>query len=213
MKHRNRIFLAGLIIVSVVIVFFIQRSHQTNNIAHPINQSEDDIIIGKSNSDNTLFVFYNYNCSHCQRFFNDFNLFSNDTILNELNLKIVLKPLATSLSDEEYYALQTLIGLNLHGDPNKLHQLFLHNYNIIYRKEFLELSEIYINDNPGFAEHLFNNKEYQNLKSNLLQFNLNKFNATPTFIINNRKFKGYKNKKSFIEIINKQLSLCVQNDL
>ncbi|MCU4177730.1 DsbA family protein [Carboxylicivirga sp. N1Y90] len=195
-----------LIAIAATIVLFNFNSKSKNNIEFPISHNEADIIVGENSSSNTIFVFFNYNCKYCQRFLNDFKLFSNDSTLKDLDVKIILKPLAMSQSQSEYHALQTLIGLYLYGNPSKVHDLFLHNYNIIYRKEFFGLTDVFINDNPSFAEFLLNNEDYIYLKTNLLQFNMNKLDVTPTFIINNRKFKGYKNKKSFLKRLIKELN-------
>lgn len=208
MKSKKTVLtlILSLLLTIIILLILHFETEDKNEIVFPISSNIEDIVIGKNSATNSLIVFYSYNCKYCKNFFIDFSPFTDDSLLKKFDLKIILKPLAMSQSESEFYALQTLIGLYLHGDPLKIHQLFLHNYNIAFRDEFIELTDKFINDNPNFAESLLKNDDYTYLKKNLVEFNINNLKVTPTFIINNRKFKGYKDKATFEKLLRKEIN-------
>jgi protein-disulfide isomerase len=207
MKTKRVVFvlLAVLGVFLGTICYFIFFQERQATIDYRLIIAEDDIVIGSLSANHSLFIFYSYNCEHCQRFFFDSASILNDSLLQSMDLNIVLKPLAMSQTKKEYFALQTLSCLYKYGSPEKVHQLLLHNYSIIYRNEFSELTDIYIQSNPDMAECLLNNNEYSYLKKNWLEFRILKLEATPAFVINQHVYKGYKNHQTLLHLLRKEI--------
>ncbi len=182
----------------------------TAQLSSPITLNELDIIYGQESSKQDLFLFFNYNCMHCQAFFNE----AFDTVKKEFidqgKIRLILKPLEVEQHPDVLYALQTAVCINRFGSFNELHELLLYNPMVVYSDEFKNLVDDFINSNAHLAECLLDNNDYSYLKNNILDFYKNNMTATPTFVINNNIYKGFKDTQTLIKIIRKELKNTTQ---
>lgn len=181
------------------------RLKPSNQVSEPITLHQLDIVIGDEAAQTKLFLFFNYNCSYCRRFFNEALDILQMELINDGKLAIVLKPVEIEQQVDVMYALQTGVCLNKHGSFKEFHELLLYNPMVVYTEEFKELVDGYIDANTDLAECLLANTEYSYLKKNLLDFYKNNMTATPTFVINNNIYKGFKDAPTLMKIIRKEL--------
>ncbi|WP_430810421.1 MULTISPECIES: thioredoxin domain-containing protein [unclassified Carboxylicivirga] len=160
-----------------------------------------DIVLGNPTAKNNVIVFFDYNCTYCQQFIKEVYPELQRGVFEKYDLKITLRLVCRSTDVKATAAYQTAICLyQAGGDYMKLHQLLMHEPAIIYSDYFTQIREDYIHSNELLAECILN-KENEDVKRNIFQFQHLETRGTPTFIVGNNVIKGFKNKQVFESIV------------
>ncbi len=201
-KYVAITFLLGLIVASIV---FYRNYYKTEYVKTPIHKSNLDISYGSDNAPIKIFLFMDYSCVHCRNFMvNIFPKLKNEYIDKELvqfNVKIIT--FANSFQLQNAY--KTLLCLNQHGNFEELNMLLLQELEVVFSTEFNELVEDYIDRNSFFADCLLTGESEDYLNRNLGLFFSNQFSSTPTFVVNDKIYKGFMEFEEMQKIIDKEL--------
>jgi protein-disulfide isomerase len=167
----------------------------TDNKIEKLTKNEYDIVLGDLNAPISVIMFFDYNCSFCRNFFNnEYEEFKINYIDNN-KTNLVLKLINLSEQPDLMKALQAAICINKIGNLTPYHNLLLYNNRVIYSEEFKELLDYYIGENTEIAECLLSDTSLQDILKNNATFKKLKLKGTPTFVINDRIYHGYKNYK------------------
>lgn len=170
-----------------------------------------DIVFGHENAKITLFIYANYSCGYCKRFFNvDYPRLLKEYI-NKGLIKVIYRPVTHKTNTNTFRAYQTLVCISKYGHKEKLHQLLLTESKIVNNKEFIAMCQEFIDKDENVAECMLGGNSEKYLLENRQDFNKFDFIGTPTFVINNKAYQGYLKYKKLKKIINKELNLLTKN--
>lgn len=217
MSKKNLYYTIAFAILLLLIwaVFFLIKKNKTNNnsvVRAPVVQSEWDLTYGNDNAPLAVFMFSDYNCTFCRRFLSDVFPEVQEKLIDEGVIKFIIKLISFSNSQQLKRAYKTAICLNKHGNFDQLNQLLLMEPTAIYTQEFDNLVEDYIHRNSFFAECMLGGAAEEYLMENKKSFIVNQFKGTPTFVVNNKVYRGYMDYEKFERIIKKQGKYTVKKD-
>ena len=121
-------------------------------------------------------------------------------------VKLVIKLLDFSPNPNILRAYQAASCISRFGDYSKFHPLLLVNPDVVFTEEFDSLIDDIILDNDEIAECILDNNDYQYLRSNLAEFRANVFTGTPTFVMNENAYRGYRSFEEFESIMKKEFN-------
>jgi protein-disulfide isomerase len=101
-------------------------------------------------------------------------------------------------------AIQALVCVNQFGDFEKLHKLLMTDYEVVYTQDFKILIDDFIAANPDIAQCLIHHNDYTYVRSSNKEFREYNFPGTPTFIIENDVYSGYRNAEWFDKVFQKK---------
>jgi protein-disulfide isomerase len=204
------IILAITILSSCFILYwkFKIQPQQTTDIQ--LNLSNLDITYGNDKAPLTIFVYSRYNCVFCRKFFNDsFPLIKKDYIdSGKIRFVVKLIDFSNDVSVED--ALKMAVCINRFGNFEKLNQLLMAEPDVVYTQQFREITEEFIEKDPIIAECMLGGDAENYLNGNFNEFIKLKLKGTPTFIINNKIYKGYKSYPEMKKVIEKELKVSLR---
>ena len=162
-------------------------------------KSSEDIVFGKEKAALSVYLFANYKCKYCVRFFKD--------VLPEVlekydgRVKFVFKPVPFSSNQEEMDALLMAVSVYKYGDYKPFHDLLLKDGNVIYSEYYKDYLLEIMNLNSAIANSFFNEETKGYIDNNKKIFNDLKLKGTPTFIINNETISGYLDVKALDKLL------------
>nr|WP_321408116.1 thioredoxin domain-containing protein [uncultured Carboxylicivirga sp.] len=162
---------------------------------------ENDIIFGSYNAPQSIILYFDYNCSYCQKFFKEVYPELKDSLIDNKQVKLIFRLVCKPNDAKALKAYRTAICINKFGQFEKLHKLLLYKPGIIYTKYFDGLIDEYISTNENVAECILNRNETPEIK-NIYQFQTLKTKGTPTFIIGNEIKKGYLDFEAILKLLN-----------
>ena len=209
--RKNRLIIASLLVLlaGIGITLYINwnKFKGTRGISENIQISEYDIIYGKDDAPLTIFLYANYGCTFCQQFYNEVLPTIRARYIDTGKVKLVVKLVVLRNDPNSYYAHQTALCISKFGSLEKLQELLLYDYQVIYTPDFQQLVDEYIAVNSQVAECILCSSDYKYLNENRISFLNYKLTGTPTFIINRRIYSGYRDVKTFEKILIKELNL------
>lgn len=206
MKKRNTNNIARIfIVISFSSLFLVSCSQKTPKLRKPITDHELDIVYGSDDAELTIYMFTDYNCIHCRRFLAEVLPKIEEDYIKTEKVKFVLKLINFSSNEKIINAYKTAICLNKYGEFTDLNELFILQPKTMHTSEFEDLIDDYIIRNSYFAECLFSIETDAYLLDIKKDYIVNQFTGTPTFVINNRFYKGFQAYEKFEEIIRKEL--------
>ncbi|MBI9069427.1 MAG: thioredoxin domain-containing protein [Salinivirgaceae bacterium] len=194
-----------VMVVLLGVLLYFNAKDTSHYVKNEIEEHDFDISYGSEDAPIKVFFFMDYTCVHCRNFLlNTFPKVKKEYIDNG-SISFNIKVMTFSNNSNILRAYKTLICLNQYGNFEELNKLLLLETEAIFSKEFDELVEDYTIRNSFFADCLLSGQSEKYLEENMQIFIVNQFSGTPTFIINNRVFKGYKKFCDFSKIIEKEL--------
>ena len=194
-------------ILVVVIVFklfhYYSGSHNTNGqpLNNAITQNENDITWGDPNAPLTIYMYSSYKCKFCSLFFKKVFPQLKKEYIDQGQLRIVLKLINLREEKPLMRAIQASVCVNKFGDFEKLHNLLITNYKIAYTQDFQVLLDDFIGANVDIAQCMLENNDYQYIKNNNAEFRNHNFSGTPTFVIQNKAYSGFRTFEQFQKIL------------
>ena len=164
-----------------------------------------DIIYGSDSAKVTMYVYYSYQCEYCRKFFNEVFPKLEKKYISEDQLKLVLRITARTVGKDRENALKALVCVNKYGNFTYLHKLLLSNFKVMYTDEFKQMINDFKDKDPFVGECIDGTEAKSYLKENIEEFNKLQFKGTPTFVIDNEVYIGFRDFK--------QLSIIIENKL
>ena len=166
-----------------------------------VKEHDMDIVFGSEDAPLTVYMYSHYSCKYCVKFLKeDFPELSEEYIKSG-KIRFVLKLIELSRNPDVLYSLQAAVCVNRFGDFDKFNELLLSDYRVVFTTEFKDLINSFIDDNSNLAECILNNNNYSYIYTNNREFMELGLKGTPTFIINNHVFSGYRNCHDFRKIL------------
>jgi len=191
------------LVLAVLIVLQLYKyfsSPEPPGIKTNIKKHENDIIWGSASAPVTIYVYSSYTCKYCTLFFEEVFPEIKENFIEPGHVELVLKLVEIPENPKIMRALQAVICVNKFGKLDKLHELLLYNSNVVFSNEFELLIDDYINSNPDIGNCLVNHGNYEYIRNNNKEFKENQFSGTPTFIIENKVYSGFRSYEKFEEI-------------
>lgn len=202
--------LMGLIVLTLVNYLSKEDTPQTQ-LSQNIPVSSFDIVWGNAHAPLTMIVYSSYQCKFCTLFFEETFPDLKQKYVNTGRLRIVLKLVNLREIPEIMQAIQASVCINRFSDFEKFHELLLTNYEVVYSGEFKILLDDFIAANPDIAQCLIQHDNYAYVHQNNNEFREYNFSGTPTFIIGNKVYSGFRKTEWFEDIFQKQLNNATKN--
>lgn len=208
-KTYKILFVSATILVVVFIAYVLSQKNLSERIVDnnvSIYENELDIVFGQDSASLKVFLFSSYNCSFCRKFFKNVYPELKKDFIDKGKVKLVLKPVELSRNKSIINSLQIAVCVNEYGNFEKLHQLLLAEPTVVYTPEFKIVIDELTEKDLFVAECMYGGKSEKYISNNLSTFLSLNLTGTPTFIINNKVYKGYKDYDRFKKILEKELN-------
>ncbi|MGM0376336.1 MAG: DsbA family protein [Bacteroidota bacterium] len=209
-KHTKTALVISAILMILIVIKLYQSikndNPETQILQQKIEIQENDIIFGSDKAPLTMFVFSDYNCKYCKRFFNEVLPKIQKQYIETGKLKLVLKLVVLRESPEWMEASQAVMCANQVSGFEEMHKLLVFNSKVVFTENFQTLMDDIIADNPDMAKCLLQHNDYKYIKQNNADFRNNNMQGTPTFVIGNEMYPGYRSFEKFEVIFHNSLS-------
>lgn len=209
-KHQKTALGISTVLLILIVIKLYQYNKNDNSEVPTIKQKieirENDIVLGSPQAPLTMFVFSDYNCKFCKRFFAKVFPKIQEHYIETGKLKLILKLVVLKEIPELMKASQAVMCANQFAGFEEMHQLLTFNSKVVYTKDFQTLMNDIIATNPDMAECLLQHDNYQYVKRNNSDFRNNNLSGTPTFVIKNKIFPGYRSFEKFEAIFQNYLA-------
>ncbi|MBI9061318.1 MAG: DsbA family protein [Marinilabiliaceae bacterium] len=203
MSKKNK--LVSLLVICFCLIggtIYLYEYRINSNIIEEVAQiKEHDIVFGDIEVQNSIIVYFNYNCSFCQKFAKEVYPKLDSAYIASKRVKVILRLVCSIFDKKAMEAYQTVYCISEFGNLQPLHKLLLHNNKIIYSEHFQTLIDGYINTNSNVAECVIMHEDYKKIKINIEDLNELNSQGTPTFLINKEVIKGYKTFDEFESLL------------
>ena len=200
-KHQKTALAISSALLILIVIKLYQYNKNDNSEAQTINQKieiqDNDIVLGSRQAPLTMFVFSDYNCKFCNRFFTEVLPKIQKHYIETGKLKLILKLVVLKEIPELMKASQAVMCANQFAGFEEMHQLLVFNSKVVYTKDFQFLMDDIIATNPDMAECLLQHDDYKYVKRNNGDFRDNNLSGTPTFIIENKIYPGHRSFEKF----------------
>jgi protein-disulfide isomerase len=208
-KKHIIVFAISLILIILVILIYQYSSKSDKQIVKVVEtlleQRDMDIVFGNDSAQLTMFVFASYQCHFCRKFFDSVFPLLDKKYIQSNQLKIIYRPTANILGGQRETALKTLVCLNKYGNFTYFHKLLLSNFKVMFTEEFKKMVDGFKEKDPFVGECIDGTEGKKYLLSNIEEFNKLEFKGTPTFVLKNNVYIGYRSFEQMQEIIDKLL--------
>lgn len=192
---KKHLFLIGLIAAFIGGAFIIKAKrnqiktiHSAELLEYVLNEGSH-IIIGNTDAQTTLFMFYDYHCKACRFFFKNEYATIKNKFVDTGQLQLVLKPISLHNTPETEDAYRFLNCLSYMGIFEELHEILLLDHNYVFTKEFNEFKNKLIVENQELAQCV-TASNYNAISINKEQWKKLNFSSVPIFILGNKIYKG-----------------------
>ncbi len=211
-KQKVHVFIYVVsIILFVLIVFKAYEKLTIDKQKQPVEAvsenvkliGEGDIVLGEPDAQFTIYLFGNYRCKFCSKFFKEVL----PTLLKEYpnDVKVNLKLVPFSDTQEEMDALLMAISVFKYGDYQPFHDLLLKDADVIFDENYKEYLIEIMGLNEAIATSFLDDKTNALIEENKKLFRDLKLTKTPTFIIGKKIISGYVDVNRLKELIDSKL--------
>ncbi len=201
------ILMATFLIVAIFMIYnFIgNKKSWQSEVESKIFNRDLDIIYGVDSAQVTVYLYFRYDCVFCRKFFNEAFDSLKAEFIETGKVRLVMKPVELTGNESVENSLETLVCINKYGNPESLQKLLLTQPNIVYTKEFREMTEGFIAKDDYVAECMLGGVAKNYLLANKFEFEGLKLTGTPTFVINGSIYKGFRSYQFLRSAIKKEL--------
>ncbi len=208
LNKKNRISIIILIILFIVVsliavkVIWFSNINKNDKTVIDLTQRDLDIVFGYDSALVAVFMYANYGCPYCRKFFTDIYPAIKKEYIDSGKVKIIMRLTFKTVNQDLLTAMKAAVCVNKFGNYEYLHQLVLSQSNIVYTKEFHDIINEFIDKDLQVAECILGGAADEYLKKNIEEFDSLQLKGTPAFIIGNKIFYGLQEKSIFVEILN-----------
>ena len=164
-----------------------------------------DIVFGNDSANLSVYMYASYNYSYCRKVFTEV-LPELQSFIEQNQIKIIMRLTSKSKDDRLKRALKAAVCVNHYGNFEHLHKLLLHDPKVAYTSDFQNMIDVFSMKDPFVGACIDGEIAAQHLEKNLKEFNQLQLKGTPSFVINNIVYQGYREPKIFKRITEKHLS-------
>lgn len=213
MKLRNflkstfaKYLFLGILAISAGFILNLRNSAKQNiELETTIPERNLDIVFGDPDAPLSVYLYFRYDCVFCRKFYSEVYPDFKSDFLDTGKARLIMKLVDITHEEAVLNAMKTLVCINQYGNFSALHQLLLTEPRIVYTQEFVSITEDFIARDAFVAECMLGGDAANYLLANTMEFNQFKLTGTPTFVINQQVYKGFKPYKVFKELIEKEL--------
>lgn len=211
MKLKKIFFLAFVLIAVIIAIvaykLFINKGFFQKNKRTEIEIYERDLDIkyGSDTADLIIFLYSSYNCSFCRKFFTKVYPELKTEYIDKGKVKLVVKLLDFSNNESVENSLKIAVCINKYGNFEKLNELLIAEPKVIYTDEFASIIAEFVEKDEFIAECMLGGESKNYILNNKLEFKNSNFTGTPTFVINNKIYKGFIKYSDFKNVVEKEL--------
>lgn len=217
MKHNRHYIIAIVLslIIAVLIGITVYKYYTPKVSSHRIitelmQPDELDIVFGNDSASLAVYMYASYNCSYCRLFFTDVLPELEEAFIDTKKVKIVLRLTRRTVDERLKRSLKASVCVNKYGSYQYLHELLLNNFKVAYTEEFQQMIAEFTQRDPFVGECIDGSEAEKYLIKNVKEFESHNFNGTPTFVIGNMVYPGYRNTDQFMEILNTHLKTEIE---
>jgi len=166
-----------------------------------LNPNEHDIVFGQDTALLKIYVFANYECPHCRRFFIEEISQLEDDYLKTGKIQIRIRLIQETTNPNILQAYKTITCVQKYGNAEYLHRLLNHNPTIVHTPEFQTIVNEFIDKHQQIAECLMTNEATQYLTENKNEFQTLRLKGTPSFVFGKSIVQGFSNHSQFKQLI------------
>lgn len=203
MSRSVKVVLTFLVFVMLITLYLFRHNRNINQIE--IEQNELDIVYGVDEAPITIYIFTNYSCKFCRNFFRESFPRLKDEFIDTKKIRLIVKLVDLTNTEQVKKSLMLSVCINQSGNVEPLDRLLFAEPSVIYTTEFAKLIIDFIDENEYIAECMLSGRAEKYILSNNDYYKHISLTGTPTFIINNKIYKGYKDYESIREVILKEL--------
>jgi hypothetical protein len=160
-----------------------------------------DIVFGDPSAKLGIYMYTSYSCTFCKQFFTDVYPNLKSEFLDSGKVKLIMRLTVNTINPDYMNSLKTAVCINKYGHYERLHELLLDDSRVVFTNEFKEIIDDFIQRDPFVAECILGKESESYLSQNLKDFKENEFKGTPTFVINSKVYRGYREYEQFKKII------------
>jgi protein-disulfide isomerase len=207
--RKKKVLIILLVIVIIITVSYITfeniKKPKIKTTGYELTQNNFDITYGSEKAPLKVFMYSSYSCVFCRKFFNETFPLIKKNFIDNGKIQLIVK--LVDLTNDEYVlnSLKLVVCINQYGNIEPVNKLLLNEPDVVYSDKFLQTIDDFISKDSFVAECILSGVSEEYLKNNIIEFRKIKLTGTPTFIINNRIYKGFKEYKAFAKIIKKEL--------
>jgi len=207
-KHIKIISIAIFVIIFIGLGVYIYHNTKASNKTQTttsLQEKDLDIVYGLDSAPLTIFMFTSYECQFCRNFFSSAFPLLNEEYITKGKVKLIIKLVNITRNSEVLNSLKLAVSINECGDFKSIDKLLQNEPMVVYSAEFEKLTDDFISENNYISEYMISGKAENYILSNYNDFKKLQLTGTPTFIINNNIYKGYKNYNTLKKKIEKEL--------
>ncbi len=204
---KQIIWLTGLIVI-LATSGCQQKSSEKQGILleNNILEKDEDVLFGSPAAEATVFMYASYDCTYCRLFFSQTLPELEKKYLDPGKLKLLIKFLDFDENTEVLTALQAASCISRFGVFEKFHPLLVVNPEVVFTADFDLLLDDIMEDNSEIAECILQNNNFEYLRSNLKEFRANDLKGTPTFVFNNKAYRGFLSFEEFEQVLKNEFN-------
>lgn len=177
----------------------------SHTISSEVQEDNLDIIFGNDSSKLTVFMFSNYSCGYCKRFFEEVFPELKNRFIENNTIRLVVKLVDKTKEEAMRTALKTAVCVNEYGNFEALHKLLLYDSRVVYSGEFRDMVDDFTDRDYMVGQCILCGEAEHYLDRNTSLFDSLGFTGTPIFIINRNVYVGYRSLSSFKKIIDNEI--------
>lgn len=208
-KFYRTLIALGLVAIVFVILFFTSigkqlkkpKQKQVEIVAHDL-----DIVFGLHTAPHSIYLYSNYSCSHCHKFFMEVFPLLKQNYMDNGEVKLIMRLVDFGNNPYISDAYRMAICINAYGNYTHLHELFLTHFKIVESNDFIAMLDEFTQADDMVAQCYYGDEAQTYLDIIKNEFTRLQFKGTPTFIIGNRAYTGYLNFNQLADILDKQIT-------
>jgi len=210
-RNRRRSFLLIVLVVVVTITAIIIVSNNSirqkeHRVEVGLIEKELDIVYGSDSADLNIFLFSSYNCSFCRKFYISVLPELEKDYLKTGKVKLIIKHVALSNNESVINSLQIAACINKYGNFEKLNELLLVEPKVVYTDKFEDVINELTEKDEFVAECMYSGESEIYISQNMIDFKRLNLTGTPSFVINNKIYKGFLDYAKFKKVVEKELA-------
>jgi protein-disulfide isomerase len=205
-KAGSIIVLFFIVILIGFFVYHLVKASSKNSASISLQEKDLDIVYGSDKAALTVFMFSSYECKFCTNFLTESLPLLKKEYIETNKVKLIIKLVDISNNSYIINSLKLAVSINECGNFEPIDKLLQSEPSVVYSDEFMQLTEDFIEQDQHIEEYMLSGIAESYIITNYKDFKALALTGTPTFIINNKIYKGYKDYESFKNKIEKELN-------
>jgi protein-disulfide isomerase len=195
-----------LILILIILFNYFNNKHEQKTQSIKLEEHPLDIVFGSDSAALTVYMYSSYSCTFCTKFFKEVYPDLKYEFFDAGKVKLIMRLTVKTNNIDLKNALKTVVCIHKFGYFNHLHNLLLENSKVVYTQDFRDMIDDFISRDIFVAECILGEEVEAYLLQNLNEFDMLGLKGTPTFIIDNKVYIGYRDYDQFKQILNDHIN-------